>query len=47
MSEEKDSEWERKTWPVLKRICETTPEAGIHFQSMHAYTLFYNTTNCS
>jgi D-amino-acid oxidase len=33
MSDKENSHWETRTWHELKRICETTPEAGIHFQS--------------
>lgn len=33
MSEKENSHWEIRTWKELKRLCETTPEAGIHFQS--------------
>jgi len=33
MALEKDSRWERRSWPELKRLAEEVPEAGIHFQS--------------
>ncbi|EFX05875.1 d-amino acid oxidase [Grosmannia clavigera kw1407] len=32
MSHEADSRYERETWPELKRLAESVPEAGIHFQ---------------
>lgn len=43
MAIEKDSRWERRTWPELKRLAEEVPEAGIHFQStrLHLTPPFY------
>ena len=35
MSSKADSRWERRTWPVLKKLTESVPEAGIHFQKSH------------
>ncbi|KAL8382101.1 hypothetical protein RB595_006068 [Gaeumannomyces hyphopodioides] len=35
MSQEADSRWERRTWPVLRRLAAEIPEAGIHFQKTH------------
>ncbi|OIW28787.1 nucleotide-binding domain-containing protein [Coniochaeta ligniaria NRRL 30616] len=32
MAVEADSRWERNTWPVLKKLAEEVPAAGIHFQ---------------
>ncbi|KAB5577821.1 D-amino-acid oxidase-like protein [Coniochaeta sp. 2T2.1] len=32
MATEADSRWERRTWPVLKKLAEEVPAAGIHFQ---------------
>ena len=34
MCDEQNSRWERRSWPEFKRICQSTPEAGIHYQSM-------------
>ena len=33
MSSSSDSQYERKTWPQLKRLATDVPEAGIHLQS--------------
>ncbi|KAL2267305.1 hypothetical protein VTJ83DRAFT_4582 [Remersonia thermophila] len=33
MASEKDSRWERRTWPVLQRLAAEVPEAGLHFQT--------------
>ena len=33
MAVEKDSRWEKRTWPELKRLADEVPEAGIHLQS--------------
>lgn len=33
MAVEKDSRWERRTWPKFERLAKEVPEAGIHFQS--------------
>lgn len=33
MAVEKDSRWERRTWPKLEHLAKEVPEAGIHFQS--------------
>ncbi|KLU82305.1 D-amino-acid oxidase, partial [Magnaporthiopsis poae ATCC 64411] len=35
MAKEADSRWERRTWPVLRRLAAEVPEAGIHFQKTH------------
>ncbi|KAK4206397.1 ALG3 protein-domain-containing protein [Rhypophila decipiens] len=32
MAVEKDSRWERRTWPRLEHLAKEVPEAGIHFQ---------------
>ncbi|CAH0020895.1 unnamed protein product [Clonostachys rhizophaga] len=32
MATKKDKSWETRTWYEMKRLCETVPEAGIHFQ---------------
>ncbi|KAM7186327.1 ALG3 domain containing protein [Rhypophila sp. PSN 637] len=32
MATEKDSRWERRTWPQLEHLAKEVPEAGIHFQ---------------
>ncbi|ROT42924.1 FAD dependent oxidoreductase [Sodiomyces alkalinus F11] len=37
MSFEENSRWERRTWPVLKKLAEEVPEAGIHFQRVQVY----------
>ncbi|KAF3347265.1 hypothetical protein VD0002_g5067 [Verticillium dahliae] len=37
MSFEKQSRWERRTWPELKRLAENVPEAGIHFQKVRIW----------
>lgn len=37
MSSREDSRWERRTWPVLKKLTEQVPEAGIHFQKSHIF----------
>ena len=26
------ADWDKNTWPELKRLAESHPEAGIHFQ---------------
>ncbi|KAA8652471.1 hypothetical protein EYZ11_009269 [Aspergillus tanneri] len=31
------AKWERETWPVLKELVETQPDAGIHFQDTVVY----------
>lgn len=33
MATEKNSSWERRTWPEIKRLAVEVPEAGIHLQS--------------
>lgn len=33
MATKENKRWESRTWPVFKKLCETVPEAGIHFQS--------------
>lgn len=33
MALDKDSRWERRTWPVLRRLAKEVPEAGLHVQS--------------
>jgi D-amino-acid oxidase len=33
MALDKDSRWERNTWPELRRLAAEVPEAGLHFQS--------------
>ena len=37
MATKEKSQYERRTWPELKRLCEEVPEAGIHFQSELPY----------
>ncbi|KAI5868292.1 FAD dependent oxidoreductase [Durotheca rogersii] len=37
MSHEKDSRWERRTWPEIKRLATEVPEAGIHLQQTILY----------
>ncbi|KAL8297827.1 hypothetical protein RB597_007143 [Gaeumannomyces tritici] len=37
MSQKSDSQWERRTWPVLRRLAAEVPEAGIHFQKTHIF----------
>ncbi|KAK4154552.1 fad dependent oxidoreductase [Chaetomidium leptoderma] len=33
MALERDSRWERRTWPELRRLAAEVPEAGLHFQT--------------
>ncbi|VBB84569.1 Putative D-amino-acid oxidase [Podospora comata] len=33
MALDKDSRWERRTWPVLRRLAKEVPEAGLHVQT--------------
>lgn len=33
MATEKNSTWERRTWPEMKRLATEVPEAGIHLLS--------------
>ncbi|GAB1319654.1 D-amino acid oxidase [Madurella fahalii] len=33
MSIDKDSRWERRTWPELRRLVAEVPEAGLHIQT--------------
>ncbi|KAL2019846.1 hypothetical protein VTK56DRAFT_9108 [Thermocarpiscus australiensis] len=33
MALEKDSRWERRTWPELRRLAAEVPEAGLHVQT--------------
>ncbi|KAK4464519.1 hypothetical protein QBC42DRAFT_319303 [Cladorrhinum samala] len=33
MALDRDSCWERRTWPVLRRLAKEAPEAGLHFQT--------------
>ncbi|EAQ87518.1 hypothetical protein CHGG_04137 [Chaetomium globosum CBS 148.51] len=33
MSLDKDSRWERRTWPELRRLAAEVPEAGLHVQT--------------
>ncbi|KAL2153700.1 hypothetical protein VTH82DRAFT_4855 [Thermothelomyces myriococcoides] len=33
MNLEKDSRWERRTWPEMRRLAAEVPEAGLHFQT--------------
>jgi D-amino-acid oxidase len=35
MATEENKRWESRTWPVFKKLTETYPEAGIHFQKCH------------
>ncbi|KAH6857847.1 FAD dependent oxidoreductase [Alternaria alternata] len=37
MSSSSDSQYERKTWPQLKRLATDVPEAGIHLQKCRIY----------
>ncbi|KAI1377611.1 FAD dependent oxidoreductase [Hypoxylon crocopeplum] len=37
MATEKNSSWERRTWPELKRLAIEVPEAGIHLQKSRVY----------
>ncbi|KAI1503691.1 FAD dependent oxidoreductase [Biscogniauxia marginata] len=37
MSIGKDSTWERRTWPELKKLATEVPEAGIHLQKSRIY----------
>ncbi|KAK0636827.1 hypothetical protein B0T17DRAFT_613501 [Bombardia bombarda] len=34
MALEKDSRWEKQTWPELSRLAKEVPEAGIHYQTV-------------
>lgn len=40
MASEENSQWERRTWPELRRLAQEVPEAGFHFQSTSSITLF-------
>ncbi|KAK4100778.1 D-amino acid oxidase-like protein [Parathielavia hyrcaniae] len=33
MALDRDSRWERRTWPELRRLADEVPEAGLHFQT--------------
>ncbi|KAH6856006.1 D-amino acid oxidase-like protein [Chaetomium sp. MPI-CAGE-AT-0009] len=33
MNSDKDSRWERRTWPELRRLATEVPEAGLHVQT--------------
>ncbi|KAI1762074.1 FAD dependent oxidoreductase [Hypoxylon sp. FL1150] len=37
MATEKNSSWERRTWPEIKRLAVEVPEAGIHLQKSRVY----------
>ncbi|XPS75778.1 hypothetical protein M3J09_007848 [Ascochyta lentis] len=37
MSSTSESRWERRTWPYLKKLATSVPEAGIHLQSCRLY----------
>ncbi|KAI1770727.1 FAD dependent oxidoreductase [Hypoxylon cercidicola] len=37
MATEKNSSWERRTWPEVKRLAVEVPEAGIHLQKSRVY----------
>ncbi|KAK0643874.1 hypothetical protein B0T16DRAFT_416775 [Cercophora newfieldiana] len=39
MAVEKDSRWEKRTWPILKHLAKEVPEAGIHLQKARVYRL--------
>ena len=41
MALEKDSRWERRTWPELRRLATDVPEAGLHFQSPSSPLSFF------
>jgi glycine/D-amino acid oxidase-like deaminating enzyme len=44
MSSSPGSQWERKTWPQLKRLATDVPEAGIHLQSQYSLTIASSTS---
>ncbi|KAI2620055.1 FAD dependent oxidoreductase [Hypoxylon sp. NC1633] len=37
MATEKNSSWERRTWPEMRRLAVEVPEAGIHLQKSRVY----------
>lgn len=39
MALDKDSRWERRTWPELRRLAAEVPEAGLHVQSKDSTSL--------
>ena len=46
MATERDSRWERRTWPGLARLAREVPEAGIHFQSNNTLSPSKHVESC-